>query len=166
MATKEAAMATKEAAMARFAVRNLETQRAAVVRAEVPMNELPEFFGRAFHQVMKAVEDQGLTVTGPPFGFYPKMPGATIEVAAGFPVSAEVRPDGEVAALDLPGGRAIVGVHVGPFETLAQSYQELAEWAASQGLELAGAMWESYLTDPAAEPDPAKWQTLITWPVR
>jgi hypothetical protein len=26
-------------------------------------------------------------------------------------------------------------------------------------------MWEYYLSDPAAEPDPAKWKTLIVWPV-
>jgi AraC family transcriptional regulator len=26
-------------------------------------------------------------------------------------------------------------------------------------------MWEYYLTDPGVEPDPAKWQTLVVWPV-
>ena len=26
-------------------------------------------------------------------------------------------------------------------------------------------MWEIYLTDPAQEPDPAKWRTQICWPV-
>jgi len=26
-------------------------------------------------------------------------------------------------------------------------------------------MWEYYLSDPAAEPDPATWKTLIIWPV-
>jgi hypothetical protein len=25
-------------------------------------------------------------------------------------------------------------------------------------------MWESYLTDPGAEPDPETWRTLISWP--
>jgi hypothetical protein len=26
-------------------------------------------------------------------------------------------------------------------------------------------MWEYYLSDPAVEPDPANWKTLIIWPV-
>jgi effector-binding domain-containing protein len=152
--------------MTTFAVQKLEPQTAAVVRAEVPLRELPAFFQRAFHRAMRAVEKQGLAVTGPPFGFYPRMPTATIEVAAGFPVSAPIRPDAGVTPLELPGGRAIVGVHVGPYDTLQESYRELTKWAASEGLELSGAMWESYLSDPDAEPDPTKWRTLITWPLR
>ena len=149
-----------------FAVKNVHTQHAAVVRAELPSQELPAFFERAFHAVMRTVAEQGLSVTGPPFGFYPRMPTTTIEVAAGFPVSAPVRPAGDVTAVDLPGGRAIVGMHVGPFDTLAESYRELTEWAARQGLKLSESMWETYLTDPTAEPNPANWQTLITWPIR
>jgi effector-binding domain-containing protein len=152
--------------MTTFAVQDLDGQHAAVARAELPMQELPGFFARAFDEVMRVVKEQGLVITGPPFGFYPRMPTATIELAAGFPVSATIEPDGEVVALDLPGGRAVVGTHVGPYDTLKETYQALTEWAASQGLELSGAMWESYLTDPGAEPDPTKWQTLITWPIR
>jgi effector-binding domain-containing protein len=149
-----------------FELITIEPQHAAVVRAEVPLAELPGVFERAFHAVPEAARAQGLAVTGPPFGFYPRMPGETVEVAAGFPVSGPVAPTGEVTALELPGGRAVYGVHVGPFETLEQSYRALIDWAAAQGVELADRMWESYLTDPEAEPDPARWQTAITWPLR
>lgn len=93
------------------------------------------------------------------------MPGETVAVVVGFPVSAPVEPDGEVSGFELPGGRVITGVHIGPYETLESTYRELTEWASAEGLQLAGHMWESYLTDPSAEPDPANWQTLITWPV-
>jgi AraC family transcriptional regulator len=26
-------------------------------------------------------------------------------------------------------------------------------------------MWEYYLSDPGTEPDPARWKTLVVWPV-
>jgi hypothetical protein len=26
-------------------------------------------------------------------------------------------------------------------------------------------MWEYYLSDPEQEPDPAKWQTRVIWPL-
>lgn len=151
--------------MTTFTLETIAPQHTAVLRADVPMAELPAVFDRAFHAVMRTVAAQGLTVTGPPFGFYPRMPTATVEVAAGFPVSAPVAPDGDVTAMELPGGRVITGIHIGSYDEMARTYQELTEWAASQGLQLAEGMWESYLTDPSVQPDPATWRTLITWPV-
>jgi AraC family transcriptional regulator len=46
----------------------LVEQPTAVMRETVPMNALPEFFGRAFGAVMAAVQNQGVQVAGPPFG--------------------------------------------------------------------------------------------------
>lgn len=151
--------------MTSFEVQTLQAQPAAAVRDEVPMQDLRDVFDRGFHAVMRAVEAQGVSITGPPFGFYPRMPGETVAVVVGFPVSAPVAPDGDVSAFELPGGRAITCVHVGPYDTLEATYRELLAWAASEGLRLAEHMWESYLTDPSAEPDPSRWQTLVTWPV-
>ena len=116
-------------------------------------------------QNMEAVARQGLSVVGPPFGYYPKMPGDLAAVAAGFPVSAEVTPEGEVTSLVLPGGRALTVEHVGPYDTLEQTYGELATWVEKNGLATDDVMWESYLTDPDTEP-PENWRTLITWPLR
>jgi effector-binding domain-containing protein len=130
------------------------------------MDELSSVFDRAFHVVLEVVQAQGRSVTGPPFGYYPRMPGATVAVAAGFPVEAPITPSGDVTALELPGGRAVTAVHVGPFDTLERTYHELLEWAKAEGLVLADEVWESYLTDPRTEPDPARWQTAITWPLR
>ena len=152
--------------MTSFEVVTLEPQQAAVVRAEVPMSELTGVFDRGFHLVMQAVQEQGLHVAAAPFGFYPRMPGETVAVAVGFPVSEPFTPSGEVEAMELPGGRAIRGIHVGPYDALERTYRELTAWAQEQGLELAEGMWETYLSDPSAEPDPATWRTEITWPVR
>jgi effector-binding domain-containing protein len=69
-----------------------------------------------------------------------------------------------VTPFELPGGRVVTGIHVGPYESLEVSYRELAGWAATRGHALAGPMWESYLTDPRTDPEPATRQTRITWP--
>jgi effector-binding domain-containing protein len=151
--------------MTRFTVKTIDRQPAAVVRAEVPMEELRAVFDRGFGEVMRVAKAQGLAITGPPFGFYPRIPSDTVEVVVGFPVSGVVAADGDVTAFELNGGRVVTGIHVGPYESLEESYRELTEWAAAERHSLADHMWESYLTDPAAEPDPAGWQTLITWPL-
>ena len=151
--------------MTTFTLTTIDRQPAAVVRAEVPMDELRSVFDRGFGQVMREADAQGVAVTGPPFGFYPRMPTDTVEVVVGFPTAAPVDAHGDVSPFELPGGRVVTGIHVGPYETLEASYRELTEWAATDGHSLAGHMWESYLTDPGTAPDPATWQTRITWPL-
>lgn len=151
--------------MTTFKVETIAAQHAAVVRAEVPPDELPQVFERAFHEVMRVAGEQGIAITGPPFGFYPRMPTETVGVAAGFPVSTPVAPDGDVVPMELPGGRVITGTHIGSYDSIAATYQELMQWAAAEGHGLAGQMWESYLSDPAAEPDTSTWRTLVTWPL-
>jgi effector-binding domain-containing protein len=151
--------------MTPFTVTTIDPQTAAVVRAEVPMAELRAVFDRGFGQVMRVAQAQGVAIAGPPFGFYPRMPTDTVAVVVGFPVAAPITEDGDVTSFELPGGRVIVGMHVGPYEALEATYRELTEWAASHGHSLADHMWESYLTDPRTQPDPATWQTSITWPL-
>lgn len=143
----------------------IEPQPAAAMRGDVALADMPEFFGRAYHAVMKAVTAAGVSVVGPPFGFYPSMPTETVAIEAGFPISSAIDETDDVHNLELPGGTAIVTIHVGPFETLEGTYNRLMEWAEARGHRLAEAMWEQYLTDPEVEPDTSKWQTKIVWPV-
>jgi effector-binding domain-containing protein len=157
--------AAEETSMTTFTVETIEPQPAAVIRAEVPMAELREVFDRGFPAVMRVVEAQGIAITGPPFGFYPRMPGDTVAVAVGFPVAEPITADGEVEPFQLPGGRAVTGTHVGPYEALGQTYEQLMAWTEADGLTLLEGMWESYVSDPSAEPDPSTWRTLVVWPL-
>ncbi len=150
--------------MPTFEIVELDAQAAAVVRGKVPMDELPDFFGRAFGAVMGLLQAQSVSPTGPAFGFYPSMPGDVVEVCAGFPVAVRLEPAGEVEPMELPAGRAVTTTHVGPYDTLEQTYHELLAWMAEQGLTPAKAMWESYLSDPGLEP-PEEWRTEIVWPI-
>ncbi len=142
----------------------LTAQPAVVVRGKVPMGELTDFFGRAFGTTMEFLQKQGVGPSGPPFGFYPSAPGDTVEVCAGFPVAMPLEPSGEVEMMELPGGRAATATHVGPYDTLEQTYHALTAWMADEGVAPATAMWESYVSDPALEP-PEHWRTEIVWPI-
>lgn len=101
------------------------------------MEELRTVFDRGFVEVMHVAKAQDVAISGPPFGFYPRMPTDTVEVAVGFPVSATVTPDGDVTPFELPGGQVVTGIHVGSYESLEASYRQLTEWAAAEGHSLA-----------------------------
>jgi effector-binding domain-containing protein len=40
------------------------------------------------------------------------------------------------------------------------------QWVQEQGLALSALMWETYVTEPAPDADPASMITLITWPLQ
>ena len=151
--------------MTEFEIVELQPQPSAVLSAELPMAELPAFFDRAFHTVMAAIGAQGVDVAGPPFGYYPRKPGELVAVCAGFPTSRPVEEMNEVVPLVLPAGPAIQGVHVGTYDRLYETYAELMAWVEEHGVTPGDAMWECYLSDPSAEPDPSTWRTLIVWPL-
>lgn len=140
-------------------------QPTAVVREKVSMNGLPEFFGRAYGAVMAAAQQQGVQLAGPPFGRYLGMPTDTVDVEAGFAVSAPFTASAGVVAGTLPACQAFEATHTGPYDTLTTTYDAIQARMKEEGFRPADSMWEYYLSDPATEPDPATWKTLVVWPV-
>ena len=151
--------------MARFRLQTVAPRAAAAVRAEVPAAEMRRVFDSGLGEVFVTVQEQGVVIAGAPFGFYPRMPTDTIEVVVGVPVGSPIEPQGNVVNFELPGGTVVTGTHTGPYEDLSATYQALIGWAAEQGVALGEGMWEVYASDPSLEPDTAKWETDIFWPV-
>lgn len=151
--------------MATFTLVTLDPAPAAVVRETVPVTDLPAFFGRAFGAAAAAAKSQGAEVVGEPFAFYNGAPTDVIDVSGGFRVSAAIEPAGEVVPMELPGGRAVTTVHVGPYDSIETTYKKLHVWMSTKRLTPASRMWEVYVSDPMTEPDPSAWRTQIVWPV-
>jgi effector-binding domain-containing protein len=147
----------------------LKERPTAVVHETVPMNALRDFFGRAFSAVMGAVQEQHVQLAGPPFALYRGKPTDVVDVEAGFPLAAPfTNPSGAdtaVVAGTLPAGQAYEAMHIGPYESLQRTYGAIMARMRQDGTSPGAAMWEYYLTDPGVEPDPAKWRTLVVWPV-
>ena len=144
---------------------HLTEQPVAVVRERVPMASLTDFFGRAFGTVMAAARKQGASLAGPPFALYRGMPSETVDVEAGFPIDGNFTEADGVASGTLPETDALEALHVGPYDTLENTYHAILGQMEAEGLTPSDTMWEYYLSDPETEPDPAKWQTRVVWPV-
>ena len=150
--------------MTTFEIDEVQSQHAAVVRGQMRVEEIPDFFGRAFGAVMEALVTQGIDAAGPPMAYYPAMPDEEMfDVEAGFPTAVAIEPVGDVVPLVLPHGRVARGVHVGPYDTLTDTYDQLFAWLAERGESPCEQMWECYLSDPSVESDPAVWRTEVVW---
>lgn len=151
--------------MAEIRMTEHQAQVTAVVRERVPVADLPQFFGRALHQAMSAVQAQGRHPVGPPFSLYHGMPTDAVDVEAGFPVDRPITAVDGVTPGSLPAGTVAEAIHVGPYESLTETYDAVLAHIQEQGLTPSSDMWEVYLSDPEQEPDPATWRTQIFWPV-
>jgi effector-binding domain-containing protein len=137
----------------------------AVVRGEVPRDELPGWLAGTFQAVYDYLRRAGIAPTGPPFARYTFLAGV-VAVEAGFPVPYEIPGDDLVKSSALPAGHAAVTTHIGGYEDLDRAYLAIVSWLDVHGYELAGPHWEVYRTDPSAEPDPTRWRTDIVVPYR
>jgi len=82
------------------------------------------------------------------------------------PVDREVAGKGRVQYKVLPATTAVMGTHFGAYDKTMYIYVAMDEFMKDFGLEQAGGPIEEYVTDPMSEPDTAKWQTNIYFPVK
>lgn len=130
----------------------VRTQPSAVVRAHVQTDDIADFLGGAFTEVMAVLERQHLAPAGPPFGRY-TVGDDGFEVETGFPTSGAVAPTGRVVPSELPGGTVATTLHTGAYDRVGDAYEAATGWLTEHGMEAAGAPWEAYLDGPeAAEP--------------
>lgn len=141
---------------------NLDAWISAGVRATVPMAQLPAVFGATYEKVAAAVADAGGRLVGPAYGEYFGMPSETVDVEIGFGIERALEVPG-VTVTEHPPTRAVVATHVGPYDTLKDSYAELMPWLELEQAELTDSMYEWYLSEPDA--DPATTVTKLVFPL-
>ncbi|UZN03223.1 GyrI-like domain-containing protein [Cellulomonas sp. S1-8] len=146
----------------------LPTATIAAVRATVPIKKLGGFYDTAYTQVVRAVEREGWTITGPALGWYHGTADESVELAAGFAVEG-VAPGTSsqgVDVVEMPGGAALVLIHTGPYEGLHDAWARVEEDRAVLGVDGRGDFWEEYVTDPAPGGDPDANITRLVLPLR
>jgi AraC family transcriptional regulator len=100
------------------------------------------------------------------YGVCPDDPDVTAEEHLRFDacvvVDQNFAPDGAVGVAEIPGGTYAVGLHIGPYERLADTYLDvIGRWFPASGYELAPApVVEHYVNDKTKVP-PAELRTEV-----
>ncbi len=116
-------------------------------------------------RVYRFLTDRKIAPAGPPVAVYDGFAPDRVLLSGGVPVAASFDGDDEVKPRELPGGRVVTTVHVGPYSGLGPAYAAIQEWAKARNDRLGTPSWEVYPMPPGGEPDPAKWVTEIYWSV-
>ena len=142
------------------------------IRTKVPMSELGSGIIPQLHsETMAWLQQRGLGPVGAPFLRYHVIDmECDLDIEMCWPVIAPVQGDGRVNGDSLPAGRYASLVYTGVANGIA-SNGALLDWIEKQGLVLDS--WstpegdafrsrvEFEITDPAEEPDMAKWETEV-----
>jgi AraC family transcriptional regulator len=154
-------------------IRDLEPTTTIAVRLETTQDRLVEVFDTELPRVGRVMEDVGAQMAGAPFARYHHFSPDRVDLEIGAPIAFVTgglqpisgRPDGIIGSSELPGGRAAVAIHRGPYDGLAATYDALAAWIAAEGHTAGDGPWEVYLSDPSEVPDPADLLTEVVWPL-
>ena len=148
----------------RIEVRELTETETAVEYATLPVAEIGPWLQTAFEEVANYLERKGAGPVGMPFARYRRVGEGVVEIEAGFPASTPTAGEGDVEPSDLPGGPAVVTVHVGPYDAIEAAKRTLEAWVHEQGGELSGDAWEVYYLDRSLAHDLTTWRTEVVQP--
>jgi effector-binding domain-containing protein len=155
-------------------------QHYAGIQATVPMGGISGAVDEAFPELFGWLARTGTAPAGPPFiRFLVIDMEALLQLELGVPVAEPMTESGRIRPGVLPAGRYVVLRHVGPYDGpdgLIPANAALQQWAQDRGVEFdvrdtpEGSAWgarlEHYITDPSTEPDPARWETDVTYLTR
>ena len=139
----------------------LPPKRAAIVRISGSVQDIPVLMDRAFSVTSRAITSAGARFAGHPFARYTAF-GEHIEAAVGFPFVGEVQASAGIEITELPGGRAAMVRHIGPYDEIGLAWERATTYMKERGLTPSGPGWECYLTGPQ---DPGPPITEIFWPL-
>lgn len=155
-------------------IENRDAQPYVGIRSRVAMSEISAAMDR-LGEVFGWLERHREAPTGAPFIRYLQIDmETTLEIDVAVPVASVLAGDGEIITDELPAGRYVTFVYTGDYRNLVGITAELLRWGDQRGVRWdrwpaspSGENWrariETYLTNPAEEPDPAKWQTELAF---
>lgn len=141
------------------------TLYALAIHAHSPQSELSQLFDRAYGSIMQHIAQLGQPMAGAPYAAYYNMDMSNLELDAGIPTATLLNGAGEIQAKTIPATRAVTAVHVGPYQTLSDTYKVIWEYIAQHGLQPTGVAYEFYVDDPT-EVAPEALKTEIVFPLR
>jgi effector-binding domain-containing protein len=136
----------------------VERQLTAVIKAKVPMAEIPQAERSARAKLDAAVRSLDVGPLGQTFTLWRPPTDGRLDMEPGIVVSRMFAPLGEVVPSALPAGRTAHLLLTGPYDGIPGAWNRLFAWCAGERLTLAGANWQIYGDE---NDDPAKFTTSL-----
>jgi len=127
--------------------------------------ELENLFMDSYVKIGKYLVENKAKPNGPPFALYYKWENNHFELDICMPTDKVLKGDKNIKPGKLKGGKILTVKYYGPFEGTGRAHVAAMKWIQDNKSKINGAPREVFITDPMTEKDPAKWLTLIVYPI-
>jgi AraC family transcriptional regulator len=147
-------------------IRDIPEQHVLGIRWRTDIACLGSEIGATYHELFSYLGSKGIQPLGMPYTEYFEVSGMAVDLECGVPVAPGAEGEGRIVARVIPATKALFVIHVGPYETMVDTYAQIDDWIKVNGYAYAGNVREIYKSDPQQEKDSSKWVTEIIRPVR
>jgi effector-binding domain-containing protein len=140
-------------------------QSTAIIHVTIPREQIRAVMGPGYRELIDTLGGQGIVPAGPWFTRHIRMDPQTFDFEIGVPVNSPVVAMGRVTNSHLPAATVARTIYHGDYEGLASAWRAFDAWIAAEGRVASPSLWETYVTDPKVDPDPATWRTELTRPL-
>jgi effector-binding domain-containing protein len=144
---------------------NRTVQPSLAIRTRTAVQNLPQVLGQAYGAILQYAGRLGVQPCGAPFVAYHSMDMQDLDIEIGFPFAQELTGHGAIQAGEIPGGKAVTCMHIGPYDQVAGAYDALQKWFGASSYIPTGVAYEFYLNDPQTTP-PSDLQTQVVFPLK
>lgn len=151
-------------------ISELEAEAISYIGIRVPMptntEEIGPKMGQLYGLLEAFMEQNSIARAGMPMTVYYINDDGSMDMEVAMPTATLVENTSmNIIAKITPASIVLKGIHMGDYNNLHSSYEEILKYAEDNNYEQAAAMYEIYITDPG-EVDTANWQTDIYIPIR
>jgi effector-binding domain-containing protein len=124
-----------------------------VVTETAPLDGIAKAYGEGFGQIAKFMAKNKLHQAGAPLGIDDEMTSGSYKFEAGIPVDrGDVAGADGVRVVQSYAGKALKTTHVGAYEGLAKTHDQLLAFMAVHGYSAKGPIFSSFIDDPGNTP--------------
>ncbi|MBX2965664.1 MAG: SRPBCC family protein [Cyclobacteriaceae bacterium] len=124
--------------------------------------------GKSYGELMGVLQKAKVEMTGAPFCLYPRWDEEKkeMDMVCALPVPPDAKLPAKYPVMQIPGGKAVKAIHLGDYHNLEDTHNQVNQYIEYKNLQIIGAPWEVYITDPEMETDTTKWITEVFYPVK
>jgi effector-binding domain-containing protein len=118
-----------------------------------------------YKKIALFLKSKNLSPTGNPLAVFHNYYEGNFDIEAGVPVASILEVPSGLNCSERAARKAVMLKYFGPYTMISKAYNALHSYLNANDLQIHGAGWEEYITNPNTESDSNKRQTNIYFPL-